>query len=114
MTYTLNRFYIPEHCSTGSRILGTILQLRWINAGTISKEVELRDIHVISRFITNAKLATKEIGKNLGQSLGKGLVNEATKGGMSEAFKVEGTKVILKIFKGAAYSEGKEAFKKND
>ena len=29
-----------------------ILQLRWINAATISKEVELRDIHVISWFIT--------------------------------------------------------------
>ena len=31
-----------------------IYQLRWINAGTIAKEVELRDIHVISRFITTA------------------------------------------------------------
>ena len=28
------------------------LQLRWIIEGTISKEVELRDIHLINRFIT--------------------------------------------------------------
>ena len=48
----MNRFYIPEHCSTELRIPGISLQLRWINAGTISKEVELRNIHLISRFIT--------------------------------------------------------------
>ena len=48
----MNRFYIPEHCSPGLRILGNDLQLRWIIAGTIAKEVELIDIHVISRFIT--------------------------------------------------------------
>ena len=48
----MNRFYIPEHCSTGLKILRITFQLRWINAGTISKEVELRDIQVISMFIT--------------------------------------------------------------
>ena len=48
----MNRFYIPEHCSPELRVLGMIYQLRWINAGTIAKEVELIDIHVISRFIT--------------------------------------------------------------
>ena len=48
----MNRFYIPEHCSTQLRVLGIDLQLRWINAGTISKEGDLRDIHLMSRFIT--------------------------------------------------------------
>ena len=48
----MNRFYISEHCSTELRILGMSLQLRWIIEGTISKEVELRDIHLINRFIT--------------------------------------------------------------
>ena len=48
----MNRFYVPEHCSTQLRVLGITFQLRWINAGTISKEVKLIDIQVISRFIT--------------------------------------------------------------
>ena len=48
----MNRFYVPEHCSTQLRVLGMVSQLRWIIEGTISKEVELIDIHVISRFIT--------------------------------------------------------------
>ena len=52
LSCAMNRFYIPEHCSTEFRILGMSLQLRCINAGTISKEVELRDIHLFSRFIT--------------------------------------------------------------
>ena len=52
LTYAVKRFYIPELCSLGITVLGMSLQLRWINARTISKEVELRDIHVISRFIT--------------------------------------------------------------
>ena len=48
----MNRFYVPEHCSTQLRVLGIAFQLRWIIEGTISKEVKLIDIHVISRFIT--------------------------------------------------------------
>ena len=52
LIYAVNRFYIPELCSLGLTVLGITFQLRWINAGTISKEVELRDIHVINRFIT--------------------------------------------------------------
>ena len=48
----MNRFYVPEHCSPELEILGNDLQLRWIIEGTISKEVELVDIQVISRFIT--------------------------------------------------------------
>ena len=52
VTYTLNRFYLPEHCSTQLRDLEITIQPRWNNAGTIAKEVELRYIHVINRFIT--------------------------------------------------------------
>ena len=49
----MNRFYIPEHCSTQLRVLGIDFQLRWIIEGTISKEVELWYIHLISRFTTS-------------------------------------------------------------
>ena len=52
LIYAVNRFYIPELCSLGITVLGITFQLRWIIAGTISKEVELRDIHLLSRFIT--------------------------------------------------------------
>ena len=58
----MNRFYVPEHCSTQLRVLGITFQLRWINAGTISKEVELRYIHVISRFITEMYVGGNENG----------------------------------------------------
>ena len=61
----MNRFYIPEHCSLGLTVLGITFQLRWINAGTISKEVELRDIHVISRFITRICMNCENTSKCL-------------------------------------------------
>ena len=52
LVYAANRFYMPELCSLGLIVLGITFQIRRINAGTISKEVELRDIQLISRFIT--------------------------------------------------------------
>ena len=56
----MNRFYVPEHCSTQLRVLGMVSQLRWIIEGTISKEVELIDIQVISRFITLEEITKRK------------------------------------------------------
>ena len=48
----MNRFYIPAHRSTESRILGITYELSQAITGAIAKGVELHNIQGISRFVT--------------------------------------------------------------